>query len=115
MMRLPLFQLFAVTVTCIITLATGKCRGETPEAWVRENLKDVVKLYQHFHANPELSFQEKETAARLGKEWEAVGFKVTSNVGGHGVVGILPNGDGPTLMLRADLDALPVTEQTGLG
>ena len=89
--------------------------AETPKAWVKENLGDVVKLYQHFHANPELSFHEKETAARLAKEWEAVGVKVTSDVGGHGVVGILENGEGPTLMLRTDLDALPVTEQTGLG
>ena len=98
-----------------IAITGSFCRAETPKAWVKENLGDVVKLYHHFHANPELSFHEKETAARLAKEWEAVGVKVTAGVGGHGVVGILENGEGPTLMLRTDLDALPVTEQTGLG
>ena len=113
MTRLALLRL--LILTSLAALPTTQARAETPQAWVKENLPDVVKLYHHFHAHPELSFQEKETAARLAKEWEAVGFTVTPNVGGHGVVGILKNGDGPTLMLRTDLDALPVTEQTGLG
>ncbi|HTN74599.1 MAG TPA: amidohydrolase [Pirellulaceae bacterium] len=82
--------------------------------WVKEQLPSLVKLYQHFHQHPELSFMERETAASLAKEWESAGFKVTTGVGGHGVVAMLKNGDGPLLMLRADMDALPVTEQTEL-
>jgi amidohydrolase len=71
-------------------------------------------LYQHFHAHPELSHQEVETAARLAAELRALGFEVTEQVGGTGVVAVMENGEGPTLMLRADMDGLPVREQTGL-
>jgi hippurate hydrolase len=77
-------------------------------------MDDLVALYTHFHTHPELSYQEKQTAARVASELEAVGCEMTTGVGGHGVVGLLKNGDGPTLMLRCDLDALPVTEETGL-
>jgi len=89
-------------------------RAEEPAAWAKANLDDIVGLYRHFHAHPELSFQEKETAARLAKELRAAGAEVTEGVGGTGVVGILKNGAGKTVLLRTDLDALPVTEQTGL-
>jgi hippurate hydrolase len=61
-----------------------------------------------------LSFAEKETAARVAEEWKSIGAEITSNVGGHGVVGILKNGEGPVLLLRTDLDALPVVEATNL-
>lgn len=83
-------------------------------AWAAAELPTLVELYRHFHAHPELSLHEQETAARVAAEWEAAGFTVTRNVGGHGVVGLLENGAGPTLMLRTDLDALPVVERTGL-
>ena len=89
-------------------------RGEEPRAWAEKHLDEIFKLYQHFHSHPELSFMEKETAARLAKELRAAGVEVTENVGGFGVVGLLKNGSGKTIMLRTDLDALPVTEQTGL-
>ncbi|MCU0706462.1 MAG: amidohydrolase [Fimbriiglobus sp.] len=75
---------------------------------------DLLKLYKHLHSHPELSLQEKESAARMAAELEKLGFAVTTKVGGHGVVGVLKNGDGPTVWYRADMDALPVTEQTGL-
>src|SRR5262245_58222148 len=71
-------------------------------------------LYKHIHANPELSLQEVRTAARLARELKELGFDVTEKVGGHGVVGVLKNGPGPTVLVRADMDALPVAEQTGL-
>jgi amidohydrolase len=71
-------------------------------------------LYQHLHANPELSLQEEQTANRFGQDLAQIGFNVTYNVGGHGVVGVLENGPGPTVMIRTDLDALPITEETGL-
>ncbi|MFG0333154.1 MAG: M20 family metallopeptidase, partial [Maioricimonas sp. JB049] len=82
--------------------------------WIETHLDEVVAVYQDFHRNPELSFHEKETAARLARKLESFGADVTTGVGGHGVVGLLKNGKGPTVMLRCDLDALPVVEQTGL-
>ena len=74
----------------------------------------MLKLYQHLHANPEISFQEKETAKVLAAELEKIGFEVSTGIGGHGVVGVLKNGAGPTVLVRTDLDALPVKEATGL-
>ena len=74
----------------------------------------LLELYRYLHANPELSGQEANTARRLAAELETAGFQVTRNVGGHGVVGLYRNGDGPTIMVRADMDALPVRETTGL-
>jgi amidohydrolase len=76
-------------------------------------IKNLDALYKHLHAYPELSYEEEKTAARLAKELKALGFDVTEKIGGHGVVGILKNGDGPTIMIRTDLDALPVVEETG--
>jgi len=85
-------------------------------SWVyaADDSAPLIKLYQDLHAHPELSFQEKNTAARIASELESAGFAVTRNIGGHGVVGLLKNGPGPTIMLRTDLDGLPVKELTGL-
>ena len=74
----------------------------------------LEKLYHHLHRNPELSFHEEKTAKRLSKELNAVGFKVTEGVGGHGIVGVIENGKGPTVLIRADMDGLPIEEKTGL-
>jgi amidohydrolase len=71
-------------------------------------------LYKHLHSHPELSLDEKETAARIADELKAAKCEVTTGVGGHGVVGVMKNGSGPTLMLRADMDALPIAEVTKL-
>lgn len=71
-------------------------------------------FYQELHANPELGFNERQTAARLAERARALGFEVTTGVGGTGVVAILKNGPGPTVMLRTEMDALPVLEKTGL-
>ncbi len=72
-------------------------------------------LWDHFHRNPELSFRETATAARMAKELRAIpGMVVTEQVGGTGVVGILRNGAGPTILVRADMDGLPVEEKSGL-
>ena len=93
------------------------CRADLssdPDAWFSEYADSLVELYRHLHQNPELSLHEEETAARVAKELRDVGAKVTTGVGGHGVVGVLKNGPGKVLMLRADTDALPVAEQTGL-
>lgn len=83
-------------------------------AAVMEDMPGLVELYQDLHANPELSFQEFETAAKLAERARALGFEVTEGVGQTGVVAVMENGEGPTVMLRADMDGLPVIEQTGL-
>lgn len=75
------------------------------------NLKD---LFLHFHKNPELSHREFETSKRLAAEIAALGYDVTTGVGGTGVVAVMENGDGPTLLIRADMDGLPVKENSGL-
>jgi hippurate hydrolase len=74
----------------------------------------LKSLYTEFHQNPELSLLEEQTSARLAKQLREAGFEVTERVGSHGVVAVLRNGSGPTLLLRSDLDGLPVKEETGL-
>jgi len=71
-------------------------------------------LYQDLHRNPELSNHEEKTAAKMAARLRQVGFEVTEHVGGNGVVGVLRNGAGPTVLVRTDMDALPIQEQTGL-
>jgi amidohydrolase len=71
-------------------------------------------LFRHFHEHPELSGQETQTAARLARELRALGLEVTEGVGGTGVVAVVRNGQGPTVMLRADMDGLPIEERSGL-
>jgi hippurate hydrolase len=77
-------------------------------------MAELEDLYRDVHANPELSMQEHRTAGKAAERLEAAGYDTTRKVGGTGVVGLLHNGDGPTVMLRADMDALPVEETTGL-
>lgn len=77
-------------------------------------LPDLESVYKDIHSHPELSMQENRTAGVAADHLRAAGYEVTSGVGKTGVVGVLRNGDGPTLMLRADMDALPVREATGL-
>jgi hippurate hydrolase len=81
---------------------------------VEAMLDDLEELYKDVHRHPELSMQEERTAGIAAERLEKAGFEVTAGVGKTGVVGVLRNGDGPTVMLRADMDALPVQEQTGL-
>lgn len=81
---------------------------------LRGSLDDLEALYKDIHSHPELSMQEGRTASLASGRLKAAGFEVTDGVGGTGVVGLLKNGDGPTVMLRADMDALPVKEDTGL-
>ena len=75
---------------------------------------DALAYYKYLHANPELSFQESNTATMRADTLEQAGYEVTRSVGGHGVVALLRNGEGPTVLMRADMDALPVAEQTDL-
>src|SRR5262245_34730080 len=75
---------------------------------------DLEKLYIDLHQTPELSEHEEKTSAKIAARLKQLGYEVTTGVGGFGVVGILKNGSGPTVLLREDLDALPVEERTGL-
>src|SRR5690349_12044578 len=77
-------------------------------------LPELESIYKDIHAHPELSMQETRTAGLAADRLRAAGYEVTTGVGKTGVVGLLRNGDGPTVMLRADMDALPVEEATGL-
>ena len=89
-----------------------------PSEPVLENLDGLLAeletIYKDIHSHPELSMQEERTAGVAANHLRAAGYEVTSGVGKTGVVGLLRNGDGPTVMLRADMDALPVQEATGL-
>jgi amidohydrolase len=77
-------------------------------------LNDLEAFYKDVHSHPELSMQEKRTASVAAERLRAAGFEVSEGIGNTGVVGVLRNGEGPTVMLRADMDALPVQEQSGL-
>ena len=80
---------------------------------VSGELDSLTTLYEHLHRHPELSFYEEKTAARLVSELQKLDFDITTKVGGHGFVAVLKNGEGPTVMIRTDLDGLPVVEKTG--
>ncbi len=84
------------------------------DTWVDQQAKSLNELYLDLHRHPELSYHEVETSKRMAQELSAAGATVTTDVGGHGVVGVMQNGDGPTVMIRTDLDALPVAERTNL-
>ncbi|HET9337324.1 MAG TPA: amidohydrolase [Sphingomicrobium sp.] len=107
-MKRQLLALLAVT-----SLAAPAGAATLNEA-VRADMPQLMTLYRDLHANPELSMQEVRTPARLAAEMKKLGFAVTEKVGKTGVVSVLKNGPGPVLMLRADMDGLPVVEQTNL-
>lgn len=101
--------------TAALALIATPASAEDPvhDATQRQ-MPQLMDFYRDFHAHPELSLHETESAARLAAEARAAGFEVTEKFGGTGVVAVLRNGPGPVLLLRADIDALPVTEDTGL-
>src|SRR3981081_2534788 len=100
----------------LLALLTASAWGQGPE--VSKEVEAVYPqahaLYLDLHQNPELSSHETQTAARVASRLRSLGYDVTEHVGGTGVVALLKNGTGPTVMLRTELDALPVEEKTGL-
>ncbi len=84
------------------------------EKWVDGHLRSLLEFYWERHQSPELSLQERESARAVAARLQSAGYTVTTDVGGHGVVGIFRNGEGPTVLIRGDMDALPITETTGL-
>jgi hippurate hydrolase len=101
----------------VLLLIQINAMSQVPEK-IRKEAKNqtnyALDLCQSLHANPELAFQEFETAKRISTELEKNGLEVTNNFVGNSVVGILKNGEGPVIMLRTDMDALPIEEKTGL-
>jgi len=110
-MRYFLLITFATTL-----LFSGSSFASSPlsDAVAKDYDVHLESLFKHFHANPELSLVENKTAERMAKELSDAGFKVTTGIGGTGVVAILKNGDGPLVSMRADMDGLPVEEKSGL-
>lgn len=88
--------------------------GDKIQSWIDTELPSLVGVYQALHRSPEVTWEETATAATVADAWASVGFNVTRGVGKIGVVALLENGDGPTVMVRCDMDALPVTEITQL-
>ncbi len=107
-----------VLMTTILLLAAARMLAQAPAPPALAPLDalypELEKLYIDLHQTPELSQQEEKTSAKMAERVRQLGFQVTTGVGGYGVVGILENGKGPTVMLRTELDALPVEEKTGL-
>jgi hippurate hydrolase len=104
------WAIFVLSTTLAMSTADADMLAES----IRGDLPRLLTLYRDLHSHPELSRQEKQTSAKLAKEIGGLGFKVTPGVGGDGIVAVLENGLGPVVMLRTDMDALPVTETTGL-
>jgi amidohydrolase len=108
--------------TAAMMVLAGPALAQPPQmgssisaAAAKDYSASLKALFEQLHANPELSYMETKTAARMAKELRAIGgIEVTEKVGGTGVVGVLKNGAGPTVMLRADMDGLPILERNGL-
>ncbi|MDP9162123.1 MAG: amidohydrolase [Acidobacteriota bacterium] len=98
----------------LLTFSTWACAQSATRSEVQDVYADAYSLYTDFHQNPELSAHETHTAEKLGGRLRSLGYDVTEHVGGTGVVAVLKNGTGPTVMLRTELDGLPVEEKTGL-
>src|SRR3954471_20195858 len=95
---------------------------QTPQSIADAELPSLLTIYKDLHTHPELSTHEERSAAIVAKELKAAGYEVTERVGKYdkpgqtcfGVIGVMKNGDGPTVAIRTDLDALPVREETGV-
>ena len=106
-------RLAFATLIAAMTLPTPAAAAALKDA-IAADMPQLMTMYRDFHANPELSMQEVRTPAKAAAEMRKLGFQVTEKVGKTGLVAVMKNGPGPTLLLRADMDALPVVEQTGL-
>lgn len=104
------------TICSVLTLALCAYAADSAPlaSEVTKAMPSAEALYLDLHQNPELSLHETRTAAKIADRLRSLGYEVTAGVGGTGVVAILKNGDGPVIMLRTELDALPIEEQTGL-
>jgi hippurate hydrolase len=104
----------ALAVGIVAMMLSSASPAATIAEGVAADMPQLMTLYRDLHAHPELSMQEVRTPAKLASEMRKLGFDVTEHVGKTGVVAVMKNGPGPVLLIRADMDALPVKEQTGL-
>src|SRR5213596_803573 len=112
----------ASILSLCILISRSVCGQQTPQSLADAELPSLLGIYKDIHTHPELSGHEERTSAIIAKELRATGCQVTEHLGkyeksdlkGYGVVGVMKNGDGPTMLVRTDMDALPVEEQTGL-
>src|ERR1041384_8457484 len=109
-LRIAGFLVLLLSLPCILASA----QNSSLDKQVSSALPEAQNLYLDLHQHPELSSHETRTAAELANRLRTLGYEVTEHVGGTGVVAILKNGAGPTVMLRTELDGLPVEEKTGL-
>jgi hippurate hydrolase len=105
---------FLLGTAALALIASPAMASDPVHDATQRALPQLMEFYRDFHANPELSLHETRSAAKLAAEARAAGFEVTEKVGGTGVVAVLRNGPGPILLIRADMDGLPVTEETSL-
>ena len=101
-------------VAAIVVFSFSVNANELGDAVKKDYDEYLWPLFDHFHRNPELSLIEHDTAKRMAEELRSAGFEVTEDVGGTGVIAMMKNGDGPLVMMRADMDGLPVQEKSGL-
>ncbi len=111
-MRKPFVLLFSLGLS--LTSIASEPSPQALDIFIADHLPELKSFYLSRHQNPELSLSEKETSKTLANELRNLGFEVTENMGGYGVVGVLKNGKGPTVLYRTDMDALPMIEKTGL-
>jgi len=109
-----LYKFLAGLLISLSLPATGQNINELIRKEAANSVTYARQMYRDLHQNPELSLQEFRTGAKMSQELKELGFEVTTGIAGNGVVGVLRNGDGPVIMLRTDMDALPVKEATGL-
>jgi hippurate hydrolase len=107
-------KIIRLFVACLLAGPAVSSAADLHADVAQDYAAHLADLFDHFHRNPELSLAEFATAARMAAELRAAGFEVTENVGGTGVVAIMANGTGPRIMMRADMDGLPVEEKSGL-
>jgi len=113
-------KLFSILLTSIFCSAVALAQ-QTPQSLADAELPSLLPIYKDIHSHPELSGHEERTATLVATELRATGCQVTEHLGKyqdskfkpHGVVGVMKNGDGPTVLVRTDRDALPVHEETG--
>lgn len=113
----PRLSLLVLSIPLAAALPLRAAPAALPEAVAQKIAAEYPSLeaiYQDLHAHPELSFMEERTAGIVTRELRSLGFEVTEKVGRHGVVAVLKNGSGPTVLVRTDMDALPIKEETGL-
>ena len=104
----------AAAAGAMLCSTSAFAQSDTLREGLAQDMPELMALYRDLHEHPELSFEETQTSAKLAARARAMGFDVTQGVGKTGVVAVMKNGEGPTVLIRADMDALPVVEQTGL-